>query len=963
MLSQNLPALRQCLAFALLLFIVPLAAQENCANGIDDDGDGLIDLNDRGDCSCGLPSATVSLLPNPSLEEFSAEQEGCSSQQPGGLPDGTNQANCLVGWQRISLGTTDVWNALTLPGSAPSFPSELPQPLPSGTSVAGFWVGIKDTQGIQFQNGDGSAVRGYREYLAACLTGDHTIEAGEDYRLNFSLGFMKPQIMELSYTAGTVWLSSPPAIELSVYGVKHCDQLHFGSFYDCPEASGAAGYELISNITVSGNPGEWTAATLDFTARGDYAAFAIGGSCAEDIKRPDGGRYRNYYFIDDLILNKQEAFGQPVAGPVSVSGQSMCADELVLTGQAASGAAYQWYRDGIALAQATDRQLLLRSGEFTDGNYALRVTTATGCAVTDPVRIQQPVIQEQFPDSIALCGSGESITIYPSLLSAASYKWSDGSTRDLFTVREPGTYSVTITSACVERVEEIVATSTESATYTYVLNPAVPCIGDTVEVSLKTNWYAPLTIYMLPSGEQHFVNGNTPIRVVAGETNEIRALLLTSCGMKSDLITIPELTPLEVLATVTDLNCHGPQGSIALSPASEPVEKIGYRWTDPDGLPLWESSASITASKTGQYSVTVSGGSHCPATYAYEVSANDNFALAVSPTDVSCGSDATAIALATGGTPPYAVNWLKDPDAPPIGRNSSLATGLDRGTYVAEVTDQRGCSTSTTFTVKGPAPLRIQSVTTDAVGCHAEASGTLSVTAAGGTLPYRYRFEGSDQEQIDPVFTGLPEGRHAVIVTDALACDSRPHEVEVDLPATFEIDAGEDRKIYLGEKVVLNLRIDGLDPEAGEINWTPAEQVSFPRAPYASLSVESSPTTTTEYFVTVTSPDNCSRTDSITVTVDKTSRVYAPTAFSPNQDGNNDVFTLYANSVVAEILDLRVFDRWGGLVWEKPRDAPGEWDGTRYGEPMTIGTYVYLGKLLLRDGTTSSIHGSVLLTK
>ena len=397
--SQKPTLGRFCVLLLLNLFITaPLSAQEDCANGLDDDGDGLTDLNDLRDCSCSIPSRTISLLPNPSLEEFGAGQEGCTSRQPGGLPDNTNQANCLVGWQRASLGTTDSWNAFTLPGAAPSFPAELPQPLPSGTGVAGFWVGIGDVRGVQFRNNNGRAAAHYREYLAACLTDGQTLEEGLDYRLSFSLGFMKSQELGLSYASGSVNLASPDSIELSLYGVRECGQLNFGGFYDCPELAGAEGYELIANVKVSGEPGSWTAVTADFISPGDYAGFAIGGSCAADIGRPDGTPYRNYYFIDELILNRQEIFEQPVAGPVAVSGQTICAEEIVLTGQPTGGATYQWYHDGVAIAGATEHQLILAPSPDIDGGYRLRKQTPAGCAVTEAVVIQRPVLYDQLPD-------------------------------------------------------------------------------------------------------------------------------------------------------------------------------------------------------------------------------------------------------------------------------------------------------------------------------------------------------------------------------------------------------------------------------------------------------------------------------------------------------------------------------------------------------------------------------------
>ena len=83
-----------CMALlCLLLSISFLSAQEICNNAIDDDNDGLVDLNDD-DCECATFIPT-SLIPNPSFEEMSC------------CPDNEAQLNCANEWIQASLATTD----------------------------------------------------------------------------------------------------------------------------------------------------------------------------------------------------------------------------------------------------------------------------------------------------------------------------------------------------------------------------------------------------------------------------------------------------------------------------------------------------------------------------------------------------------------------------------------------------------------------------------------------------------------------------------------------------------------------------------------------------------------------------------------------------------------------------------------------------------------------------------------
>ncbi|MEL6355851.1 MAG: gliding motility-associated C-terminal domain-containing protein, partial [Bacteroidota bacterium] len=65
-------------------------------------------------------------------------------------------------------------------------------------------------------------------------------------------------------------------------------------------------------------------------------------------------------------------------------------------------------------------------------------------------------------------------------------------------------------------------------------------------------------------------------------------------------------------------------------------------------------------------------------------------------------------------------------------------------------------------------------------------------------------------------------------------------------------------------------------------------------------------------------------------------------------------------------VDFRVYDRWGGEVYVLAENDFGilqGWDGTHRGEPSPVGTYVYLGRVELLDGTIREITGTVNLLR
>jgi gliding motility-associated-like protein len=111
--------------------------------------------------------------------------------------------------------------------------------------------------------------------------------------------------------------------------------------------------------------------------------------------------------------------------------------------------------------------------------------------------------------------------------------------------------------------------------------------------------------------------------------------------------------------------------------------------------------------------------------------------------------------------------------------------------------------------------------------------------------------------------------------------------------------------------------------------------------------------------VTLLPEEECNETESTTV--------YAPNAFSPNGDGFNDEFTLFAENGTAIIRHLRIFSRWGELLFDGADLAPGDlargWDGTFQGKAMDPGVYIYFADIEFADGRTRILKGDLTLIR
>jgi gliding motility-associated-like protein len=96
-------------------------------------------------------------------------------------------------------------------------------------------------------------------------------------------------------------------------------------------------------------------------------------------------------------------------------------------------------------------------------------------------------------------------------------------------------------------------------------------------------------------------------------------------------------------------------------------------------------------------------------------------------------------------------------------------------------------------------------------------------------------------------------------------------------------------------------------------------------------------------------------------------KVYMPTAFSPNDDGINDTFGVFANSPDLQIISIKVFDRWGEQVFvaknSSNENPVSHWDGNKRGQPAPAGIYVYVVNVLLKGGREQMRYGEVELVR
>jgi gliding motility-associated-like protein len=128
-------------------------------------------------------------------------------------------------------------------------------------------------------------------------------------------------------------------------------------------------------------------------------------------------------------------------------------------------------------------------------------------------------------------------------------------------------------------------------------------------------------------------------------------------------------------------------------------------------------------------------------------------------------------------------------------------------------------------------------------------------------------------------------------------------------------------------------------------------------------SVIAHPTASTVYCVTVTNSNGCTDVECISITVEIIcGEFYLPNAFSPNEDGENDVYKAYINPLCVSDFQLVIYNRWGQTVFETSNVNEG-WNGEVEGQISNTAVYAYFCKAKLNTGTEIVRKGNISLIR
>jgi gliding motility-associated-like protein len=201
-----------------------------------------------------------------------------------------------------------------------------------------------------------------------------------------------------------------------------------------------------------------------------------------------------------------------------------------------------------------------------------------------------------------------------------------------------------------------------------------------------------------------------------------------------------------------------------------------------------------------------------------------------------------------------------------------------------------------------------------------------------------------------PMSTPLAPITYRVTVSNDCFADTA--QVTLNVLPLPNVDAGNDTTIY--RELSAQLEATG----ALDYVWSPFDGLDDPFI-YNPLA---SPLNTTTYVVTGTDAFGCVNTDTVRVIIDPFTVLLVPTGFSPNGDGTNDLFGIVKHLNIKELIEFRLYNRWGEEIWVGT-DFTDRWDGTFKGQEQPISVYGWFIKALDYDNNTVIRKGNVTLLR
>ena len=591
--------------------------------------------------------------------------------------------------------------------------------------------------------------------------------------------------------------------------------------------------------------------------------------------------------------------------------------------------------------------------EFTTsdvGEYTLTLTSNNGCVTTDIISLEYDTLSPDITivgDPIN-CTAGKTFLRVESDLALATFDWTGPnafeSTNAEPLVFDQGVYFVTAVAVngCISS-DTILIEDERVFPEIEVDDFYLPCDG------------APAEVFVTFMSEGSFVRWigldyssieDTALIFVPGEYlgiafNEEGCTFIDTFQVLIDAI-LPEFSGTSEL-----LLCLGP---IAMNAMDIEDDRSLY-WNGPNDY-FSEENPAFT-DEPGIYQLVVTGDNGCIDSMAVEVVDGRIYPEAVANLDGPFQCENLEVFLSGEGSAQgnnYSINWTTE-DGNIIQGEKTLNPKINKiGTYIIEITDNSiGCIGYDTLIVElEEQDLKGAEIEVTEPTCLNFGNAEISLTEInGGFEPYNIFVDDFDYgERMNIEYLSI--GEHLVTIKDSLGCIYDTLVVISD-DGILSVELPSDTTLCFGDSLfilpIINLSSDSIS----SIVWS--SNIPCDGCNEVKIFLDQN----MDISIQITDIDGCIVEESFSIKVDRPNNLPFPQIFSPNGDNINDVFYMPMTKGLDNINYIKIYDNWGGLLYNEVNLTPGDdskgWRGTVNGQNAEIGVYVVEALVTLVNGT------------
>lgn len=290
--------------------------------------------------------------------------------------------------------------------------------------------------------------------------------------------------------------------------------------------------------------------------------------------------------------------------------------------------------------------------------------------------------------------------------------------------------------------------------------------------------------------------------------------------------------------------------------------------------------------------------------------------------------------------------------------SNPVANPTNTTAYVVTGSNNFSCSSKDTVVVTVARPFNLSVSAADSI-----CIGSSKQLVASGATAYLWSpAAGLNSTNIsNPVATPTASTVYRVVGYDGFNCFTDTAFVIVGVGRIPTVQLPPDQVLSTGTQFpIASVVTNG---PAVQYAWTPTMALSCDDCPLPIATVKKD----IIYVLRITTAFGCTATDTINIkTFCESAQVFIPNAFTPDNDGLNDVLMVRGTGIVS-VKHFRVFSRWGELVFERSNFPPNVisfgWNGKIKGLVGPPDVFVYTAEVICENGSTYTYKGNTSIIK